>query len=47
MLAKLEAATAAIDAGVGAVRIGTLEALADATAGSTIVSAVSVPQDHP
>lgn len=47
MLAKLEAATAALDAGVGAVRIGSLDAITDPTAGSTIVPAVSVPQDHP
>lgn len=47
MLAKLEAAVAALDAGVGAVRIGTLEAITDRTAGSTIVPAVSVPQDLP
>lgn len=47
MLAKLEAATAALDAGVGAVRIGTLDALTDPTAGSIIVPEVSVPQDHP
>jgi acetylglutamate kinase len=47
MLAKLEAATAALDAGVGAVRIGPLDAITDATAGSTITPAVSVPQDHP
>lgn len=42
MLAKLEAAVAAIDAGVGAVRIGTLDAIRDPNAGTTIVSAVSV-----
>lgn len=47
MLAKLEAAVAAIDAGVGAVRIGTLAAIADPAAGTTIVPAVSVPEDHP
>jgi acetylglutamate kinase len=41
MLAKLEAAVAAIDAGVGAVRIGTLDAIRDRKAGTTIVSAVS------
>lgn len=42
MLAKLEAAVAAIEAGVGAVRIGTLDAIRDPKAGTTIVSAVSV-----
>jgi acetylglutamate kinase len=42
MLAKLEAAVAAIDAGVGAVRIGTLDAIRDPKAGTTIVSAVTV-----
>lgn len=41
MLAKLEAATAALQAGVGAVRIGTLDLLDDPSAGTTIVSAVS------
>lgn len=41
MLAKLEAAVAAIDAGVGSVRIGTLEAIRNPQAGTTIVSAVS------
>ena len=40
MLAKLEAAVAAIDAGVGSVRIGTLNAIRDAQAGTTIVSVV-------
>lgn len=40
MLAKLEAAVAALDAGVGAVRIGTIDAIADGRAGSTIVPAV-------
>ncbi len=40
MLAKLEAAVAAIDAGVGVVRIGTLDAIRDPQAGTTIVSAV-------
>ncbi len=40
MLAKLEAALAAIDAGVGAVRIGTLDLLRDPQAGTTIVAAV-------
>lgn len=47
MLAKLEAALAAIDAGVGAVRIGTLDAIADIDAGTTIVSAASVSRDSP
>jgi acetylglutamate kinase len=40
MLAKLEAALAAIDAGVGRVRIGTLAMIDDPQAGTTIVSAV-------
>lgn len=40
MLAKLEAAVAAIDAGVGVVRIGTLDAIRDPHAGTAIVSAV-------
>jgi acetylglutamate kinase len=40
MLAKLEAAVAAIEAGVGSVRIGTLAAIRDPKAGTTIVSAV-------
>ena len=47
MLAKLEAAVAALDAGVGRVRIGTLDAISDPTAGTTIVPAVPVLQDHP
>lgn len=47
MLAKLEAAVAALDAGVGAVRIGTLDAITDPTAGTTIVPAVHALQDHP
>jgi len=41
MLAKLEAAVAALEAGVGAIRIGTLDLLHDPQAGTTIVSAVS------
>lgn len=41
MLAKLEAALLAVDAGVGAIRIGTLACLADPHAGTRIVSAVS------
>lgn len=41
MLAKLEAAVAALDAGVGAIRIGTLDLLHDPHAGTTIVPAVS------
>lgn len=41
MLAKLEAALAAIDAGVGRVRIGTLDAIRNPQAGTTIVTAVS------
>lgn len=47
MLAKLEAAVAALDAGVGAVRIGTLDAITDPTAGTTIVPAVHALQDQP
>lgn len=43
MLAKLEAAVAALDAGVGAVRIGTLDAIAQRDAGTTIVPTVPVP----
>lgn len=46
MLAKLEAAVAALEAGVGAVRIGTLDAISDPTAGTTIVPAVHALQDH-
>lgn len=46
MLAKLEAAVAALEAGVGAVRIGTLDAISDPTAGTTIVPAVHAHQDH-
>jgi acetylglutamate kinase len=42
MLAKLEAAVAALDAGVGSVRIGTLDAIADSTAGTAIVPTVPV-----
>jgi acetylglutamate kinase len=41
MLAKLEAAMAAIASGVGTVRIGTLDTITDPQAGTTIVSAVS------
>lgn len=41
MLAKLEAAVAALDAGVGTVRIGSLPCIADAHAGTAIVSSVS------
>lgn len=40
MLAKLEAAVAALEAGVGAIRIGTLDLLHDPHAGTTIVPAV-------
>ena len=40
MLAKLEAAVAALEAGVGAIRIGTLDLLHDPQAGTTIVPAV-------
>ena len=43
MLAKLEAAVLALGAGVGKVRIGTL----DAIAGTTIAPAVSAAQDSP
>lgn len=42
MLAKLEAAVAAIESGVGRVRIGTLDAIRDPRAGTTVVSAVPV-----
>lgn len=41
MLAKLDAAVAALEAGVGAIRIGTLDLLHDPQAGTTIVPAVS------
>lgn len=41
MLAKLEAAVTALEAGVGAIRIGTLDLLHDPQAGTTIVPAVS------
>jgi acetylglutamate kinase len=41
MLAKLEAAVAALEAGVGAIRIGTLDLLHDPQAGTTIVPTVS------
>jgi len=47
MLAKLEAAVAALEAGVGAVRIGTLDAITDPTAGTMIVPAVHALQDQP
>lgn len=47
MLAKLEAAVAALDAGVGAVRIGTLAAIADPAAGTTIVPVVPAHPDTP
>lgn len=47
MLAKLEAAVTALEAGVGAVRIGLLDAIADQDAGTIIVPAVPVPEDHP
>lgn len=47
MLAKLEAAVAAIEQGVGAVRIGTLAAIAEPSAGTTIVPVPSVSQDSP
>lgn len=40
MLAKLEAAVAALEAGVGSVRIGTLDAIRDSHAGTAIVTAV-------
>lgn len=42
MLAKLEAALAALEAGVGSVRIGALDAIRDPQAGTTIVAAVPV-----
>lgn len=41
MLAKLEAAVDALNAGVGSIRIGTLDTIADLDAGTTIVAAVS------
>jgi acetylglutamate kinase len=41
MLAKLEAAVAALEAGVGCIRIATLDAINDPHAGTTIVPAVS------
>lgn len=41
MLAKLEAAVAALDAGVGSVRIGTLACLTDPHAGTRIVATIS------
>lgn len=47
MLAKLEAAAAAIEQGVGAVRIGTLAAIADPAAGTTIVPVPSARVNHP
>lgn len=47
MLAKLEAAVAALGAGVGSVRIGSLDAITDFSAGTTIAAAVPVFQDHP
>lgn len=45
MLAKLEAAVAAIESGVGSVRIGTLDAIANPTLGTTIVSAVAAHEE--
>ncbi|MBX3134361.1 MAG: acetylglutamate kinase [Gemmatimonadaceae bacterium] len=47
MLAKLEAAVAALEAGVGAIRIGTLACLGDPQAGTTIVSSVPATQGNP
>jgi acetylglutamate kinase len=47
MLAKLEAAVAALQAGVGSIRIGSIDAITDFTAGTTIASAVPAFQDHP
>lgn len=47
MLAKLEAAVAAREAGVGAVRIGPLDAITDPTAGTTIVPALQALSDQP
>jgi len=47
MLAKLEAAMLALGAGVGEVRIGTLDAIADPSAGTTIAPAVPAAQDSP
>ncbi len=45
MLAKLEAAVAAIESGVGSVRIGTLDAIANPALGTTIVPAVVAHED--
>lgn len=47
MLAKLEAAVAALEAGVGAIRIGTLACLTDPQAGTTIVPSVPAIQGNP
>lgn len=47
MLAKLEAAVAALKGGVGSIRIGPLATITDPTAGTTIVPAVPALQDHP
>ena len=47
MLAKLDAARRALDAGVGRVRIGDLRAIADASAGTTVTLArAQTPQDR-
>ncbi len=47
MLAKLEAAVAALEAGVGSIRIGSLETITDFSAGTTIATAAPAFQDHP
>lgn len=47
MLAKLEAAAAALGAGVGSIRIGSLDTITDFSAGTTITTAVPAFQDHP
>lgn len=46
MLAKLEAAVAALEAGVGSIRVGSLDAITDFSAGTTIAAAPAF-QDHP
>lgn len=47
MLAKLEAAVAALEAGVGSIRIGSLDTITDFSAGTTIATAVPAFQDFP
>lgn len=47
MLAKLEAAVAALKGGVGSIRIGPLATITDPTAGTTVVPVVHALQDHP